>query len=197
MTQKADDIACGWAPANDALYRAYHDTEWGVPVRDSQALFAKLMLDGMQAGLAWITILRKRETILEEFEGFAPEKLAAWDGPRMERALANPGIIRSPKKVESIIGNARACLDMAERGEDFSDWCWGFVDGQPLDGRLDRWGNAPAKTALSETISKALKRRGFKFAGPVIVYAWMQAVGLVNDHETRCPRYREIRAMTS
>ncbi|NBC20906.1 MAG: DNA-3-methyladenine glycosylase I [Alphaproteobacteria bacterium] len=187
------DIPCGWAPARDPLYRAYHDKEWGVPVREGEALFAKLMLDGMQAGLAWITILRKRETILEEFEGFAPERLARWDGPRIEKALTNPGIIRSRKKTEAIVGNARAFLDMAERGEDFADWCWGFVDGQPIDGRLDRWKNAPAKTELSETASKALRQRGFKFAGPVIVYAWMQAVGLVNDHETRCPRYREIR----
>ena len=190
---EADDIPCGWAPVADPLYRAYHDTEWGVPVRDGQALFAKLMLDGMQAGLSWITILRKRETILEEFEGFDPEKLARWDSARIGKALTNPGIIRSPKKTEAVVGNARAWLDMAGAGEDFADWCWGFVDGQPIDGRLDRWKNAPAKTALSEAMSKEFRRRGFKFTGPVIVYAWMQAVGLVNDHETRCPRYREIR----
>lgn len=190
---KAREIPCGWAPLNDALYRAYHDTEWGVPVRDGEALFAKLMLDGMQAGLAWITILRKRETILEEFEGFVPDRLVRWDTARIEKALTNPGIIRSPKKTQAVIGNARAYLDMAERGEDFADWCWGFVDGQPIDGLLDHWKNVPAKTALSETVSKALRQRGFKFAGPVIVYAWMQAVGLVNDHETRCPRYHEIR----
>jgi len=190
------DLPCAWAPADDPLYRAYHDEEWGVPVWEGRALFAKLMLDGMQAGLSWVTILRKREAITAEFEEFDPDRLARWDEARVERALGNPGIIRSRKKVETVVGNARAYLSMAEAGEEFSDWCWAFVDGEPIDGRLDRWKNAPAKTPLSETMSRELKRRGFRFAGPVIVYAWMQAVGLVNDHETRCPRYEEIRALS-
>ncbi len=189
-----DEIPCGWAPAGDALYRAYHDREWGVPIRESRALFAKLMLDGMQAGLAWITILRKREAILTEFEQFDPQALVHWDEGRIAKAMENPGIIRSPKKIEAVIGNARAFLQMADHGEEFCSWCWDFVGGEPIDGKLRHWSEVPAKTELSERMSKALKQRGFKFAGPVIVYAWMQAVGLVNDHETRCPRHREIRA---
>ncbi len=192
---EADDIPCGWAPADDPLYRAYHDTEWGVPVRDSEALFAKLMLDGMQAGLSWITILRKRAAILEAFEGFDPERLVRWDASKIARALENPGIIRSPKKIEATIGNARAYLAMRDAGEDFASWCWDFVDGEPQVNALDHWRNVPSKTSLSEDVSRALKHRGFTFAGPVIVYAWMQAVGIVNDHETRCPRHAEVRCL--
>ncbi len=189
------DIPCGWAPADDVLYRDYHDTEWGVPERDGRALWEKLQLDGMQAGLSWITILRKRESIREEFEGFHPEILANWDAARIEKALQNPGIIRSPKKIEALIGNARAYLDMAEAGEDFSDYCWGWVDGAPIVNWLAYWRDAPARTPLSEAFSKDLKKRGFKFVGPTIVYAWMQAVGLVNDHQIDCPRHGAVQAV--
>lgn len=183
---------CGWAPIGDPLYRAYHDDEWGVPEYDSRALWEKLQLDGMQAGLAWITILRKRETIREEFDRFDPEKIARWTPRRIQRALANPGIIRSQLKVEACIGNARAFLDAADRGEDFSQWVWSFVDGRPVVGSWSDYRQAPTRTSVSEALSKDLKRRGHKFVGPVIVYAWMQAVGLVNDHELACPRRAEV-----
>ncbi|MCB9658916.1 MAG: DNA-3-methyladenine glycosylase I [Polyangiales bacterium] len=187
------DLPCGWAPAHDALYRGYHDTEWGVPERDSRALWEKFQLDGFQAGLAWITILRKRASMREEFEGFVPEVIARWDDARVERALSNPGIIRSRAKVQATIGNAKAYLRMREGGLEFSDYLWAFVDGKPLDGRLESWRSVPAKTALSERLAKDMKKRGFTFCGPTIVYACMQAVGMVNDHEIRCPRYREVK----
>ena len=181
---------CAWAPLGDKLYRDYHDTEWGVPEYDSRALWEKLQLDGMQAGLAWITILRKRETIREEFDEFDPEKIARWTQRRINKALKNPGIIRSPKKIEACIGNARVFLDMRDAGEDFSDYCWDWMDGIPkVNQHRGSYRDLPAKTSLSEKISKDLKKRGYKFVGPVITYAWMQAVGMVNDHEVHCPRY--------
>ena len=181
---------CAWAPLEDKLYRDYHDTEWGVPEYDARALWEKLQLDGMQAGLAWITILRKRETMREEFDGFDPEKIARWTQRRINKALKNPGIIRSPKKIEACIGNARAFLDMRDAGEDFSNYCWDWMDGKPkVNQHRGSYKELPAKTPLSEKISKDLKKRGYKFVGPVITYAWMQAVGMVNDHEVHCPRY--------
>ena len=183
---------CGWAPAKDPMYRAYHDEEWGVPEYDSRALWEKLQLDGMQAGLAWITILRKRETMREEFDGFVPEKIARWDQNRIDKALNNPGIIRSPKKIAACIGNAQAFLDDAEKGEDFSEFCWSFVDGKPIVGNLKNYRDGPTKTDISEACSKALKTRGHKFVGPTIVYAWMQACGLYNDHEVGCPRFLQV-----
>lgn len=188
-------VPCGWAPSSDALYRSYHDTEWGVPERDPVKLFAKLQLDGMQAGLSWITILRKREAILAEFEGFDPVRLVEWTDERIAQAMQNPGIIRSPKKAEATVGNARAFLRMADQDEDFADHCWSFVGGQPLVNGWQGFRDAPVKTPESEALSKDLKKRGFKFCGPVIVYAFMQAVGMVNDHEIGCPRHREVRAL--
>lgn len=183
---------CGWAPLSDPLYRAYHDEEWGVPERGSRALWEKFQLDGFQAGLAWITILRKRESMREEFEGFDPERIARWTQRRIDKALKNPGIIRSPTKINATINNARVYLDMAERGEDFSEYVWSFVDGKPIQTRLRRWRDAPARTPLSEEIAKDMKKRGFKFCGPTIVYAVMQAMGMVNDHEIGCPRHKPI-----
>lgn len=183
---------CGWAPLSDPLYRAYHDEEWGVPERGSRALWEKFQLDGFQAGLAWITILRKRESMREEFEGFDPERIARWTQRRIDKALKNPGIIRSPTKINATINNARVYLDMAERGEDFSEYVWSFVDGKPIQTRLRHWRDAPAKTPLSEEIAKDMKNRGFKFCGPTIVYAVMQAMGMVNDHEIGCPRHKPI-----
>jgi DNA-3-methyladenine glycosylase I len=193
--KKLDDIPCGWAPAGDKLYRDYHDEEWGVPERDSRALWEKFQLDGFQAGLSWITILRKRETLREEFEGFEPEKIARWNKKRIDKALRNPGIIRSPIKIAAAVGNAKVYLDMQDRGENFSDYVWGFVDGRPIVNRLEHWRKVQAKTSLSETIAKDMKRRGFKFCGPTIVYAVMQAMGMVNDHEVRCPRHKEIQRL--
>lgn len=189
------DTPCGWAPAGDALYRAYHDEEWGVPEYGSRALWEKLQLDGMQAGLSWITILRKREAIREEFDGFEPERIVRWNEVRIAKALGNPGIIRSPAKIAATIGNARAWLDMAERGEDFADYLWGFVDGKPIDNRLGHYKDIAPKSPVSEAMSRDLKKRGFKFCGPVIVYAFMQAVGMVNDHEVRCPRHKAVQAL--
>jgi DNA-3-methyladenine glycosylase I len=186
------DVPCAWAPPQDDLYRAYHDEEWGVPLRDSRALWEKFQLDGFQAGLAWITVLRKREAMRQEFDAFDPELLARWPESRVERALRNAAIIRSPTKIRALIGNARAYLDMRDQGVDFSDYLWTFVGGRPIINHLERWKDAPTKTPLSEAIAKDMKRRGFKFCGPTIVYACMQAVGLVNDHEVRCPRFREV-----
>lgn len=195
MTRPEPPLHCGWAPANDALYRKYHDEDWGVPEYDPRALWEKLQLDGMQAGLSWITILRKRETIREEFDGFAPERIARWDQKRIDKALQNPGIIRSPKKIEACIGNAKAFLDAADKGEDFSDWLWSYVDGKPLIGNLENYKDGPTKTPLSEQLSKDLKKRGHKFCGPVIVYAFMQAVGMINDHEISCPRFKAVQKL--
>lgn len=186
------DLPCAWAPVDDPLYRGYHDVEWGVPERDSRALWEKFQLDGFQAGLSWITILRKRTAMRKEFDGFDPEKVARWDASRVKRALLNPGIIRSPLKIEATIGNARAYLDMRERGLEFSKYLWAFVDDAPIVSRLESWRKVPAKTELSEKVSKDMKKRGFKFCGPTIVYACMQAVGMVNDHEVRCPRFQAV-----
>ena len=175
---------CAWAGA-DPLMQAYHDEEWGVPERDGRALWEKLMLDGFQAGLAWITILRKRETMRAAFAGFDPAAVARFGEADVARLLADPGIIRSRAKIEAAIGGARIWCDMAARGEDFAAYAWSFTDGQVVrgDGR-----SVPASTALSERVSKDLKRRGFKFVGPTIVYAWMQATGIVNDHALDCFR---------
>jgi DNA-3-methyladenine glycosylase I len=175
---------CTWAGANP-LMCAYHDSEWGVPERDSRALWEKLMLDGFQAGLAWITVLRKRDAFREAFAGFDPAEVAGFGEPDILRLLGNPAIIRSRTKIEATIRGAQVYGEMAARGEDFAAFCWSFTGGAPIrgDGRT-----LPAKTPLSERISAELKRRGFKFVGPVIVYAWMQAVGIVNDHEAACFR---------
>jgi DNA-3-methyladenine glycosylase I len=178
---------CAWA-GTDPLMQAYHDTEWGVVERDSRALWEKLALDGFQAGLAWITVLRKRDAFRAAFAGFDPEIVARYGEADILRLLENPGIIRSRAKIEAAIGGARIYCDMAERGEDFSAFCWSFTDGKVGgDG-----GSLPARTDLSLTISNELKRRGFKFVGPVIVYAWMQAVGIVNDHAANCFRRNEV-----
>jgi DNA-3-methyladenine glycosylase I len=169
--------------------RAYHDEEWGVPERDSRALWEKLMLDGFQAGLAWITVLRKRDGFREAFAGFDPERVAGFGEPQIAALLANAGIIRSRAKIEATIGGARLYLEMRDRGEEFSDFCWSFTDGEVL---LGDGTEVPTKTDLSELISKELKGRGFKFVGPTIVYAWMQAVGIVNDHAAGCFRRGEV-----
>jgi DNA-3-methyladenine glycosylase I len=175
---------CPWAE-NDLLLRAYHDKEWSVPERDSRALWEKLMLDGFQAGLSWTTILRKREAFRKAFQGFKPEVVAKFGETDVTRLLADPGIVRSRAKIEATIGNARAYLAMAAAGEDFSTFVWTMAGGTPIQNTGD---DIPAKTPLSEEISAALKKRGFKFVGPVIVYAWMQATGIVNDHIIGCFR---------
>jgi DNA-3-methyladenine glycosylase I len=189
------ELPCGWAPITDALYRGYHDREWGVPERDARKVWEKFQLDAFQAGLAWITVLRKREDMRIEFDGFDPEKLARWTDKRVAKALKNERIIRSPQKIAAMIDNARLYLDMQERGSDYGEYIWSFVEGKPLVSRLASWRKAPAKTELSEKIAKDMKKRGFKFCGPTIVYACMQAIGLVNDHEVACPRFREIQRL--
>jgi len=175
---------CGWA-GSDPLMRAYHDEEWGVPEYDSRALWEKLMLDGFQAGLSWSIILRKREAFRKAFKRFNPKAVARFEEADIVRLLNDDGIVRSRAKIEATIGGARAYLAMQAAGEDFSAFAWNFVDGKPIQNSS---GIIPAKTPLSEQISKELKKRGFKFVGPVIVYAWMQAVGMVNDHAPDCFR---------
>ena len=175
---------CAWAES-DPLLREYHDQEWGVPQYDSRALWELLMLEGFQAGLAWITVLRKREAFREAFHGFDPRKVAAFGKQDVTRLLHNPGIIRSRAKIEATIHGAKIFEEMQRGGEDFSGYAWKLAGGKPIKNRT---GELPAKTPLSEEISQALKKRGFKFVGPVIVYAWMQASGMVNDHEQRCFR---------
>ncbi|WP_300114049.1 DNA-3-methyladenine glycosylase I [Sphingobium sp.] len=181
-------VRCSWC-GTDPLYRAYHDEEWGVPQRDSRMLWEMLMLEGFQAGLSWITILRKRDAFRAAFAGFDPDRVAAFGPADVERLMGDPGIVRARAKIEATIAGARIFGAMRDSGEDFADYAWAFVDGQPIrnDGR-----SFPAKTALSETISKDLKQRGFKFVGPTIVYAWMQATGLVNDHAADCFRREAV-----
>ena len=187
---------CGWrGMAGDPLYEAYHDTEWGAPEYESRALWEKLVLDGFQAGLAWITILRKREAFRAAFDNFDPEKVARYGEAERARLMADPGIVRSNAKIDAAIASARIYLDMRERGEDFSAFCWSFVDGKPLQNGWTDVGQVPAQTPLAAEISKALKAKGYKFVGPVIVYAWMQATGLVNDHLTTCFRHEPVKAM--
>ncbi|MGY6533073.1 DNA-3-methyladenine glycosylase I [Glycocaulis sp.] len=187
---------CPW-PGEDPLYVDYHDTEWGVPERDDEALFAKLILDGFQAGLSWITILRKRENFLKAFDGFNPETLARYGDEDIARLLDDAGIIRSRAKIEASIGNARSYLALRERGIGFSQFLWDFVDGEPVQNRFASMKEVPAETPVSQKMSKALKAEGFKFCGPVIVYAFMQATGLVNDHLVTCFRHEEVKAMES
>jgi DNA-3-methyladenine glycosylase I len=169
--------------------QAYHDTEWGVPERDSRALWEKLMLDGFQAGLSWLIILRKRDAFRKAFAGFDPEKVARFGARDVNRLLKDTGIVRSRAKIEAVIGNAKAYLKMRDEGEDFAAFVWGMAGGKPIM----TTGAIPTKTPLSEQISKALRKRGFKFVGPVIVYAWMQAVGIVNDHAADCFRRHRSR----
>jgi DNA-3-methyladenine glycosylase I len=180
---------CAWAES-DPLLMSYHDEEWGVPEYDGRALWEKLMLDGFQAGLSWLTILRKRDALRMAFENFRPEKVARFGESDIVRLLDNPGIVRSRAKIEATIGGARAYLAMQDSGEDFAMFVWGMAGGKPIQNSAQ----VLTKSPLSKEISRALKKRGFKFVGPVIVYAWMQAVGLVNDHTVQCFRRKAVRA---
>ena len=180
---------CTW-PGSDPLYVAYHDEEWGVPEFDDRALFEKLILDGFQAGLSWITILRKRDTFRAAFDGFEPEAIVRYDEAKIESLMADPGIVRNRAKIVATIGNARGWLEiMGDQG--FSNYLWDFVDGRPVQNRFATMADLPAETAISKAISKDLKARGFRFVGPTIVYAFMQAVGMVNDHMVPCFRHGE------
>jgi len=181
---------CAWC-GTDPLYVAYHDTEWGVPEYDSRALWEKLVLDGFQAGLAWITILRKRENFRAAFEGFEPRHIARWGEAEVARLLGDPGIVRSRAKIEATIGNARA-WERIEDDRGFADFLWDFVDGRPVQNAWPGMAEVPAETDTSRAMSRALKAEGFRFCGPVIVYAFMQATGMVNDHVVTCPRHAEV-----
>ena len=185
---------CAWC-GTDPLYVAYHDEEWGVPEHDARALWEKLVLDGFQAGLAWITILRKREGMRDAFDNFDPEKIAGYGEADIERLLGDARIIRSRAKINSAIKGARIWLEMRDSGEDFSAWLWSFVGGAPIQNEWSDSAGRPVATAESEAMARALKKRGFTFCGPVIVYAFMQAVGMVNDHGVECFRHRQVRAM--
>ena len=188
-------VRCAW-PGEDPLYVAYHDTEWGVPEYDPRALYEKLVLDGFQAGLAWITILRKRENFRKAFHGFAPERIARYGKRDFERLMRNDGIVRSPAKIEAAIKGARLWLDIEEKEPGgFTQLIWKHVDGKPRSNRFKSIKQVPAKTAMSEALSKELKQRGFNFVGPVIVYAFAQAVGMVNDHVVGCYRHAAVEKM--
>ncbi len=182
---------CEWA-GSDPLYVGYHDREWGVPLHDDRKLFEFLILEGAQAGLAWITILRKREGYRKAFAGFDAATLAGWGDEEVERLLGDPGIVRNRLKVRSAIGNARAALDVIEKEGSLDRFLWSFVDGEPVQNTYRSLSEIPAETEASKAMSKELKCRGFRFVGPTICYAFMQAVGMVNDHVTDCFRWREL-----
>jgi len=187
-------IRCPW-PREDPIYVAYHDEEWGVPEYDDQALYEKLILDGFQAGLSWITILRKRDNFRRAFDGFQPELIARYSPKKVAALMEDVGIVRNRAKIEGAILSARAYLDVMERGPGFSARLWGFVDGRPKVNRFRSMSQIPGQTAVSQQISKELIRLGFKFVGPTIVYAFMQAVGMVNDHLVKCHRHAVCREL--
>lgn len=189
------DQRCGWC-GDDPLYVAYHDTDWGVPEWDGRALWEKLILDGFQAGLSWITILRKRESFRTAFAGFRPEIIATWGEPEVQRLLADPGIVRHRGKIEATITGAQAYLRI-ERREGFAPFLWNFVGGSPVQNRRASMAEVPTQTPESAAMSKALKAEGFKFCGPTIVYAFMQATGMVNDHMITCPSHARVAALTA
>jgi len=182
---------CGWCVGDD-LYEAYHDLEWGVPVYDDHQLFEFLILETFQAGLSWITVLRKRENFRDAFDNFEYKKIAQYSQDKIDELLENVGIIRNKLKVKATITNAQAFIKVQEEFGSFSKYIWGFVDGKSIKNKLKNYKDAPANTPLSDALSKDLKKRGFKFVGSTVVYAHMQATGMVNDHEIGCFRYNEV-----
>lgn len=184
---------CSWS-GEDPLYIDYHDKEWGLPLHDDLPLFEMLILEGAQAGLSWSTILRKRGFYRQAFDGFDPAKVAGYDEAKIQELLANPGIVRNRLKVHAAVGNAQAFLRVQQEFGSFNDYLWAFVDGQPIVNRWKTLSEIPAETAESKALSKDLKARGFKFVGPTIMYAFMQAVGMVNDHLVDCFRYEEVQS---
>jgi len=189
-------VRCAWC-GTDPLYQAYHDTEWGVPLHDDRALFELLTLEGAQAGLSWITVLKKRDNYRRAFANFDPEAVARFGDAETAALLANPGIVRNRLKIASTIANARAFLAIQAEFGSFDTWLWGFVEGCPIDQQRADIGAVPASTPLSDALSKALKQRGFRFVGSTICYAFLQAAGLVNDHTVDCFRHREVAALSS
>ncbi|HEX22038.1 MAG TPA: DNA-3-methyladenine glycosylase I [Chromatiales bacterium] len=187
-----DKCRCEWVPADDPLYIAYHDEEWGVPEYDDRRLFEMLLLEGAQAGLSWITILRKRENYRRLFDGFDAEKIARYKPKKIAALLDDPGIVRNRLKVNTAVTNAQLFLDVQNEFGSFSDYLWQFVDGEPIINAWRRISDVPASTSESDAMSKDLKKRGFKFVGSTICYAYMQSLGMVNDHTTDCFRYRQV-----
>ena len=187
-------VRCPW-PKDDVLYCAYHDQEWGVPELDDRALYEKLVLDGFQAGLSWIIILRKRDNFRRAFDGFRPDKIARYTPKRVERLMLDAGIVRNRAKIEGSVLSARAYLEVMEKGPGFSRLLWNFVDGKPKVNNYKTVKQIPAETAVSRAMSKELTQRGFKFCGPTIVYAFMQAVGMVNDHLVSCHRHKAVQRL--
>ncbi|GLU43522.1 DNA-3-methyladenine glycosylase I [Allomuricauda sp. NBRC 101325] len=186
-----DKHRCGWC-VGDPLYEAYHDEEWGVPVKDDDTLFEFLILETFQAGLSWITILRKRENFREAFDHFDYQKIANYDQSKIEELLQNPGIIRNKLKVHATVTNAQAFMEVQKEFGSFSKYIWNFVEHNPIKNSIQNYKDAPATTPISDALSKDLKKRGFKFVGSTVIYAHMQATGMVNDHEVKCFRYHEV-----
>lgn len=191
MTKSNEKVRCAWVKEDDELYRDYHDTEWGTPIYDDRLLFEFLILEGMQAGLSWITVLKKRKAYRKSFDNFNPKKIALYDQVKINELLENTGIIRNKLKIKSAIVNAKAYLQVKKEWGSFSNYIWHFVDGQPIINHWKTTKQVPATTDISDAMSKDLKKRGFKFVGSTICYAFMQAVGLVNDHTVNCFRYKK------
>ena len=183
---------CSW-PGSDLLYQEYHDQEWGVPIMEDRALFEKLILDGFQAGLSWITILKKRENFVKAFDAFEPKIIANYNPEKVTRLMKDPGIIRNRLKIENSINSAKAWLELQDAGHSFSDFLWGFVEGSPIQNEWKTKDQVPVETPESKAMSDALKKKGFRFCGPTICYAFMQAVGMVNDHTTDCFRHAQLK----
>ena len=194
MANTLGPTRCAWAESDPAM-RAYHDTEWGVPERDGRALWELLMLEGFQAGLSWNIILRKRDGFRHAFKAFDPIKIARFGEPDIARLLADEGIVRARAKIEATITGAKIYNAMEQSSEPLANWAWSLVGGSPIQNSWDQSGRIPASTALSESLSKELKKKGFKFVGPVIVYAWMQAAGMVNDHAMHCFRRTTVKRL--
>lgn len=182
---------CGWCVGDD-LYESYHDHEWGVPIKDDDSLFEFLILETFQAGLSWITVLKKRDNFRKAFDSFDYKKIASYDDAKIASLLQDEGIIRNKLKVRATVSNATAFLKVQEEFGSFSNYIWNFVDGKPIKNRVKNYKDAPANTELSDALSRDLKKRGFKFVGSTVVYAFMQATGMVNDHEIHCYRYEEV-----
>jgi DNA-3-methyladenine glycosylase I len=195
MAAQKTRVRCPWSQGVSDAYEAYHDDEWGVPARDDRRQFEFLMLEGAQAGLSWSTVLHKREGYRKAFANFDPEKVARFTARKIAALIANPAIIRNRLKIQSAVTNAQAFLALVEAEGSFSNYIWGFVDGEPIVNRWKKGSDVPASTPVSDALSKDLKQRGFKFVGTTIIYAHMQATGLINDHLVSCYRYKECRAL--
>ena len=192
MNKRPTKTICAWVPDENELYRTYHDEEWGVPLFDDKKIFEFLVLESAQAGLSWLTVLRKRENYRKAFKKFDPVKVARFTKPTIEKLLKDPGIIRNRMKVEAAVNNAKRFLEVQKEFGSFSKYIWGFVNDKPIQNKRRTIKQLPAKTPLAEKIATDMKKRGFKFMGPTVLYAHMQATGMVNDHTTDCFRHRQV-----